>query len=102
MSPIDYLCRECGTSFEVGVGSLLSDDYQPGCPACESEHVQTDWDAVSLRFGELGDTPEPRTRAAQARDREERRPRPLARDRRSAPLQPLGRSPDLAPGVLIP
>ena len=55
MSPIDYLCRECGASFEVGVGSLLTDDYQPGCPACESEDVQTDWDAVARRFGDPGD-----------------------------------------------
>lgn len=52
MSPIDYLCRECGASFEVGVGSLLTDDYQPDCPACESEEVGTDWDAVAKRFGD--------------------------------------------------
>jgi len=52
VSPIDYLCRECGASFEVGAGSLLSDDFAPGCPACESEHVETDWDAVTRRFGD--------------------------------------------------
>jgi DNA-directed RNA polymerase subunit RPC12/RpoP len=52
VSPIDYLCRDCGASFEVGVGSLLTDDYQPGCPACDSEDVQTDWDAVANRFGD--------------------------------------------------
>ena len=52
MSPIDYRCRECGAFFEVGVGSLLIDDYQPGCPACESEDAQTDWDAVVNRFGD--------------------------------------------------
>jgi DNA-directed RNA polymerase subunit RPC12/RpoP len=51
VSPIDYLCRDCGTSFEVGVGSLLSDDFEPGCPACESDQVETDWDAVGRRFG---------------------------------------------------
>ena len=51
MSPIDYHCHDCGASFEVGVGSLLTDDYQPGCPDCESEDVQTDWDAVARRFG---------------------------------------------------
>jgi RNA polymerase subunit RPABC4/transcription elongation factor Spt4 len=50
VSPIDYRCRECGASLEVGVGSLLTDDYQPDCPACESEDVQTDWDAVVNRF----------------------------------------------------
>ena len=52
MSPIDYLCRDCGASFEVGVGSLLSDDYSPDCPACDSDHVGTDWDAVLRRFGD--------------------------------------------------
>jgi hypothetical protein len=52
VSPIDYHCRECGASFEVGVGSLLTDDFQPGCPACESEEVSTDWDAVARRFGD--------------------------------------------------
>ena len=52
MSPIDYLCRDCGASFEVGVGSLVSDDYRPGCPACDSEQVGADWDAVVRRFGE--------------------------------------------------
>jgi hypothetical protein len=52
VSPIDYLCRDCGASFEVGVGSLLTDEYQPGCPACDSEDVQTDWDAVTSRFGD--------------------------------------------------
>ncbi len=57
MSPIDYRCGECGASFEVGAGSLLTDDYQPGCPACESKDVQTDWDAVSRRFGKLGAAP---------------------------------------------
>lgn len=56
MSPIDYLCRECGASFEVGVGSLLSDDYRPGCPSCESEEVKTDWDAVARRFGDPAET----------------------------------------------
>jgi len=55
VSPIDYRCRECGAPFEVGVGSLLTDDYQPGCPACESENVQTDWDAVARRFGDPAD-----------------------------------------------
>jgi DNA-directed RNA polymerase subunit RPC12/RpoP len=55
VSPIDYLCRDCGATFEVGVSSLLSDDYQPGCPACDGHEVQTDWDAVSRRFGEPGD-----------------------------------------------
>jgi putative FmdB family regulatory protein len=55
VSPIDYRCRECGASFEVGVGSLLTDDYQPDCPACESEDVQTDWDAVVNRFGDPAD-----------------------------------------------
>jgi RNA polymerase subunit RPABC4/transcription elongation factor Spt4 len=55
VSPIDYLCRACGASFEVGVGSLLTDDYQPGCPACESGEVQTDWDAVATRFGSQTD-----------------------------------------------
>ena len=55
VSPIDYHCCECGASFEVGVGSLLTDDYRPGCPACESEDVQTDWDAVARRFGGPGD-----------------------------------------------
>jgi DNA-directed RNA polymerase subunit RPC12/RpoP len=52
MSPIDYLCRECGSSFEVGVGLLLSDDYRPDCPSCQSDEVGTDWDAVVGRFGE--------------------------------------------------
>jgi hypothetical protein len=52
VSPIDYLCRSCGASFEVGVGSLTSDDYRPGCPACDSGQVQTDWDAVARRFGD--------------------------------------------------
>jgi hypothetical protein len=52
VSPIDYVCHECGASFEVGVGSLLSDDYQPGCPACDGKNVQTDWDAVTERFGD--------------------------------------------------
>lgn len=56
MSPIDYLCRECGASFEVGVGSLLSDDYRPGCPTCESAEVGTDWDAVARRFGDHAET----------------------------------------------
>jgi predicted nucleic acid-binding Zn ribbon protein len=56
VSPIDYHCCECGASFEVGLGSLLTDDYQPSCPACESEDVQTDWDAVARRFGGPGDT----------------------------------------------
>jgi hypothetical protein len=51
MSPIDYLCRECGSPFEVGVGSLLSDDYRPGCPSCDSDEVGPDWDAVVRRFG---------------------------------------------------
>jgi hypothetical protein len=55
VSPIDYLCRACGASFEGGVGSLLTDDYQPGCPSCESEEVQTDWDAVATRFGARAD-----------------------------------------------
>jgi predicted nucleic acid-binding Zn ribbon protein len=65
MSPIDYRCRECGASFEVGVGSLLTDDYQPGCPACESEDVQTDWDAVGRRFGDPADaTVEPNAAVA--------------------------------------
>jgi DNA-directed RNA polymerase subunit RPC12/RpoP len=65
VSPIDYLCRDCGASFEVGVGSLLTDDFQPGCPACESKEVQTDWDAVSNRFGDLVDvTVESRATAA--------------------------------------
>jgi DNA-directed RNA polymerase subunit RPC12/RpoP len=54
MSPIDYLCRDCGSSFEVGVGSLLSDDFRPGCPSCESDQVGTDWNAVVRRFGEPG------------------------------------------------
>jgi hypothetical protein len=59
MSPIDYLCSDCGASFEIGVGSLLTDDYQPGCPVCESARVGTDWDAVSRRFGDVAD-PAPR------------------------------------------
>jgi DNA-directed RNA polymerase subunit RPC12/RpoP len=58
MSPIDYLCRRCGSSFEVGVGSLLSDDYRPGCPACDSDQVNTDWDAVVRRFGDAGPSAE--------------------------------------------
>jgi hypothetical protein len=58
LSPIDYLCRDCGSSFEVGVGSLLSDDYRPDCPACDSDQVGTDWDAVVGRFGELGPSEE--------------------------------------------
>ena len=52
MSPIDYRCRDCGASFEVGVGSLLSDDYRADCPECDSVRVATDWDAVVRRFGE--------------------------------------------------
>jgi len=55
LCPIDYLCRDCGASFEVGVGFLLSDDFRPGCPACESADVATDWDAVGRRFGEPSD-----------------------------------------------
>jgi len=55
VSPIDYRCRECGATFEVGTGSLLTDDYEPGCPACESDDVQTDWDAVTRRFGDAVD-----------------------------------------------
>jgi hypothetical protein len=55
VSPIDYRCLECGASFEVGTGSLLTDDYRPGCPGCESEDVQTDWDAVARRFGDSAD-----------------------------------------------
>jgi DNA-directed RNA polymerase subunit RPC12/RpoP len=54
VSPIDYLCRDCGASFEIGVSSLLSDDYRPDCPTCDSNDVGTDWDAVVRRFG---DTP---------------------------------------------
>jgi len=55
VSPIDYRCRACGSSFEVGVGSLLTDDFEPGCPACESDQVETDWDAVARRFGDPSD-----------------------------------------------
>jgi DNA-directed RNA polymerase subunit RPC12/RpoP len=52
MSPIDYLCRDCGASFAIGVSSLLSDDYRPDCPSCDSDAVGTDWDAVVRRFGD--------------------------------------------------
>jgi hypothetical protein len=48
--PIDFLCHDCGASFELGVASLASDDYRPGCPDCESDRVATDWDAVVGRF----------------------------------------------------
>lgn len=54
MSPIDFLCNDCGASFELGVGSLASDDFEPGCPTCESTRVETDWDAVIGRFPEPG------------------------------------------------
>jgi DNA-directed RNA polymerase subunit RPC12/RpoP len=70
VSPIDYLCRDCGASFEVGVGSLLSDDYRPGCPSCESDQVGTDWDAVVRRFGEPGVPVEDPEAAAPAAVRE--------------------------------
>jgi hypothetical protein len=33
----------------------LTDDYQPDCPACESEDIKTDWDAVVNRFGDPAD-----------------------------------------------
>jgi hypothetical protein len=69
VSPIDYRCRECGASFEVGVGSLLSDDYQPGCPGCKSVDVQTDWDAVTRRFGDPADAVAERPAPALARTR---------------------------------
>jgi hypothetical protein len=67
VSPIDYRCRTCGASFEIGVASLTTDDYRPGCPACESDEVQTDWDAVARRFGDhTGEAAEPAAVAAPA------------------------------------
>ena len=71
MSPIDYLCRDCGASFEVGVGSLLTDDYRPGCPTCESDEVSTDWDAVARRFGDQAEaiTETPAAVMVRARER---------------------------------
>jgi len=52
VSPIDHGYRDCGASFEVGLGSLLSDDYRADCLECDSVRVAADWDAVVRRFGE--------------------------------------------------
>jgi hypothetical protein len=71
MSRIDYLCRECGSTFEVGVGLLLSDDYRPDCPSCQSDEVGTDWDAVVGRFGDAGPSVEDPKAAAPAALRED-------------------------------
>jgi predicted nucleic acid-binding Zn ribbon protein len=51
--PIDHLCSDCGSSFEVGLRSLVSDDVRLRCPQCRSDAVRTDWNAVSARFSNL-------------------------------------------------
>ena len=55
MTPIDFICRDCGAHFAVGISSRGVDDPYPRCPVCASGTIDADLVALLKRGREMLD-----------------------------------------------
>ena len=57
MSPVDFICWDCGSDFEVGVRETTPDSPPVTCPICGSDLIAADFAAIERwRPAEAGAT----------------------------------------------
>jgi DNA-directed RNA polymerase subunit RPC12/RpoP len=59
MSPVDFVCLDCGAAFAIGVSRLSQAGADLACPDCDSREVGADLAAIARRDCSVDRTADP-------------------------------------------